>query len=178
MTAESIKLLRHADLRAIFDNTFAYEDPCLLDLFWSELEDARVVGSWIDLPVYKLPEFSLFSGRTIGHQRLCAQVAAWLLAYGRGFSTTNQSLAYSGGVADVASTDGKVLAECGYTGVGKILRGLHEGFEMIVASYSFDPVLFRCAGVMHFESYLRRLEEGAQRTVELLPVALHYKDAQ
>lgn len=168
--------LQYADLGSIFDNPFVYEDPCLPDLLWSELEDEHVTATVIDLPEDDLPALEHFSGLTPGHQKICAQVAAWLLSTGRGYSAANKDLGYPGGISDVASADGTLFAECGYTHVGKILRGLHGDFEMVVASYSFEPVLFRRVAAMHFETYLKKQEDDARRTVELLPIALRYKD--
>lgn len=170
--------LKYTDIGSIFDNPFIYEDPCLPDLFWRELEDARVTTTVIDLPKDDLPALEHFSGRTPGHQKLCAQVAAWLLATGREYSTVNSDLGYPGGISDVASADGTLFAECGYTNVGKILRGLHGGFEMVVASYSFEPVLFRRVDTLHFAAYLKKQEEDARKTVELLPIALRYEDVK
>jgi hypothetical protein len=168
--------LNYADIGLIFDNQFFYEDSCLPNLLWRELEDERVTITVITLPTENLPDSMLFSGRTIVHQKLCAQVAAWLLLAGRGYSAANRDLGYAGGISDVASADGRLFAECGYTHVGKILRGLHDGCEIVVASYSFEPVIFRRAGVMHFEAYLKKQEEKARETVNLLPTVLRYED--
>lgn len=168
--------LQHTDFGSIFDNPFVYEDPWLPDLFWRELEDDHVTTTVFNLPVDGLPALDHFSGLTPGHQQLCAQVAAWLLSTGRNYSVATKALGYPGGIADVASADGTLFAECGYTHVGKILRGLHGGFEMVVASYSFEPVLFRRVSAMHFETYLKKQEDDARRTVELLPIALRYED--
>jgi hypothetical protein len=170
--------IKRSDIGAIFDNPFTYEDPRLPDLFWRELEDKHVVTFKIDLPEQNLPALAHFSGRTPGHQKLCAQVAAWLCLMGREYTALNKDLGYPGGVADVASVDLALFAECGYTRVGKILHGLQAGFEMVVASYSFDPVLFWRVSTMHFDDYLRKLEEGARRAVELLPIALRYEDVE
>lgn len=177
MTKPRFKLLQYKDLGSIFDNPFTYDDPCLPDLVWRELEDGNVVGSIVELPDHHLPDGLLFSGRTVAHQNLCARVAAWLLAQDRGYQAAHQDLVYPGGVADVVSTDHRLFAECGYTGHGKLLHALHAGLELLVASYSFEPVIFRRERpLVHFESYLKAQEEGAKRAVELLPVALHYKD--
>jgi len=170
--------LQYADIGSIFDNPFVYEDPCLPDLFWRELEDDRVTATAVDLPEDNLPALEHFSGLTSGHQKLCAQVAAWLLSTGREYSSANKDLRYPGGISDVSSADGKLFAECGYTHVDKILRGLHGGFEVVVASYSFEPVLFRRVSAMHFGTYLKKQEDDARRTVELLPIALRYEDVK
>lgn len=168
--------LQYTDIRLIFDNPFVYEDPCLSDLFWRELKNRRVTTTAIDLPEHGLPALGHFSGRTPKHQKLCAQVAAWLLSTGREYSVVNKDLGYPGGISDVASADGTLFAECGHTNVGKILRGLHGGFDMMVVSYSFEPVLFRRVSVMLFETYLKKQEYEAQKAVELLSIALCYKD--
>lgn len=170
-------LVHRSDIDSIFDWPFSYEDPRLRDLYWDELESGNVLGLIVELPENNLPDPLLFSGRTMEHQRLCSQVAAWMSADGRGYSAAAKDLGYDGGLADVVSADGNLFAECGYTRVSKVLHGLHSGLEILVASYNFAPVLFRRTGVMHFERYLKDLEEGARAAVERVPIALRYEDA-
>ncbi len=165
------------DLDDIFIDPFDVDFRCMPDLMWREIQDGAIQAWKITLPMRRLPEPLQFSGQTFAHQKLCAQVAAWLRSNRRGFTSATRDLRYEGGIADVTSRDRRIFAECGFTKVRKILDGLRAGREMVVASYHFDPVLFRGARLSHYEPWLVELEEEARQTVEKLPIALRYEDA-
>ena len=163
--------LTRDDMDSVFDDPFDAELPSKQswrDRIWRELEHGRVAVTGIYLPEveFDLRHFETFSGRTIGHKRLCARVAAWLKQKGRDWTAT--SLGYAGGVADVASVDQRLFAECGYTKPEKILWGLNEGLDMLVASYSFVPLLFQRSCPMFFRYYSRDLERRKREAVSKL----------
>jgi hypothetical protein len=165
------------DLDDIFVDPFDVDFRRMPDLLWKEIRDNSIQTWKITLPTCRLPELAQFSGQTITHQRLCAQVAAWLRSNRRGFTSAARALGYQGGIADVASRDRRIFAECGYTKVHKILEGLHAGCTMIVASYYFEPVLFRSGRLFHYERWCVELEEEKRQTVEKLSIALRYEEA-
>ena len=171
----SYTLIR-SDIDDIFIDPFDVDFRRMPDLMWREMQSGSIQTWKILLPTRRLPEPLQFSGRTPAHQMLCSQVAAWLRSNHKGFTRAVKDLGYQGGIADVASCDRQIFAECGYTKVRKILDGLHTGCTMIVASYHFDPVLFRSGRLAHYERWLADLEVEARQTVEKLPIALRYED--
>lgn len=107
-----------------------------MELLQQVLNENAAQVACVELPAvpYDLWLWQRFSG-SAGHQGLCARTAAWLTAQGYAWSAYPRDLGYGGGWADVATTDQRIMVECGYTQARKVLRGLAAGHQVLVAPY-------------------------------------------
>jgi integrase len=130
---------RSYDLVAVFAHGDPFGDPEgeNIDALRAELHEGNVTMEIVPLPSRDYdPRFlGLFSGRTVEHRRLCAQVADWIEARGWKWHVARRYCEHSGGIADVADIGGRLFAECGYTRSWKILKGLEARREMLVVPY-------------------------------------------
>lgn len=108
--------------------------------FVAEIRGGRVSREDVELPAFDFDAADAettalirrFSGRSIEHKELCYVAALWLAESGH----TLGPVGYAGaGRADVASADGSIVVECGYTQADKVAQGLDQGYCVVVVPY-------------------------------------------
>jgi len=133
------------DLAHVF--SFGYEwgegNPETLARMQQALQEGAAQVTVVELPAvaYDSDVWQQFSASG-GHRELCARAAAWLTAPGHAWTAALPALAYCGGYADVATCDGRLMVECGYTQSGKVLLALANGCQVLVAPEGATAYLF------------------------------------
>ena len=133
------------DLEHVF--AFGYKwgecNPEAMARLQQALQEGAAQVTVVALPTcaYDLDLWRQFSA-SAGHRELCARAAAWLTAQGHTWTAYRRDLAYCGGCADVATTDQRIMVECGYTQTGKVLCALAQGRMVLVAPEGATAYLF------------------------------------
>lgn len=145
-TTDPFKTSAAADVMA----AFAQRNPNTPSSPWRavlmRLQEALAVGK-VNVRVIGLPPpaadpraLAEFSGDGT-HQRLCSSAARWLDGEQRRWSAAPKDLHSAGGVADVATLDGKLFVEAGDTDSGKIHACLSAGQEVLLVPFHLDGVV-------------------------------------
>lgn len=137
--------LSEIDLAYVF--SFGHEwgecNPAALARMQQALAEGAAQVAVVELPAVPYdPELWRRFSASAGHRELCARAAAWLTAQGHTWCAERGALAYCGGWADVASSDGRIMVECGYTQSTKVLHALIDGRQVLIAPEGATAYLF------------------------------------
>ena len=122
----------------------AFEDPRYsnppeyVNVLIDGLESGTVETELVPLPdppPFNEPlRWEIFSGQT-HHQRVCSSVALWLDGQGRTWRHNQSGCSCPGGIADLRSSDGRLVVEVGNTNVCKIIDCLESGLQVLMVPY-------------------------------------------
>jgi hypothetical protein len=135
---------KHAGLSDLFMSVFL-DDP-RQENSNRDLEELEVVlADKVKLEIVKMTpvpddgtfRLDRFSGQ-FEHQLLCAAVAKYLDGLGREWTILRKHLRCPGGIADIITTDGRLVVEAGCTRAKKVVSCLADGRQVMLVPFDGD----------------------------------------